>query len=152
MYRTAVALLISFLGGIYLAYSYQENKYEAKISKEKLASQEAIGKEKARGEAIVATYVERLRAEAKRTNDYGRQAFSLVPPKASGNGSCYVSFGFIRLFNASATGETTSPASTDNISSTVDIATVLTTVIENHGKYREVAGQIEANRIYFLDK
>lgn len=151
MYRTAVALLISFLGGIYLAYNYQENKYEAQISKEKLAYSEAISKEKARGEAIVATYVERLRAESKRTGDYGKQAFSLVPPKVSSSGSCYVSFGFIRLFNASATGEVTSPSSTDNISSGVDLTTVLTTIIENHGKYREVAGQIEANRIYFLN-
>lgn len=149
MYRTAIALLISFLGGIYLAYNYQENKYEAQISKEKLASQEAVNKEKARGEAIVATYVERLRTEAERTSNYGKQAFSLVPPKISSNGTCYVSFGFIRLFNASATGEITTPASTDNLSSSVDLTTVLTTIIENHGKYRQVAGQIEANKLYF---
>ena len=149
MYRTAIALLISFLGGIYLAYNYQENKYEAQISKERLASQEALTKEKDRGEAIVATYVEKLRAEAERTSNYEHQAYSLVPPKVSSNGTYYVSFGFIRLFNASATGETTSPASTDNLSSSIDITTVLSTVIENNGKYREVASQIEANKVYF---
>ena len=151
MYRTVIALLISFLGGTYLAYQYQENKYEAQISKERLAAQEAINKEKDRGEAIVAAYVEKLRAEAKRTSDYKDQAVSLAASKDSSSRSCYVSFGFIRLFNASALGETTGPASTDDLASTIELTTVLTTIITNHGKYQELVSQIEANKLYFSD-
>lgn len=151
MYRTAIALLLTFLGGIYLAYSYQENKYEAKIAKERLAYQEAISKEKARGEAITATYVERLRAETKRTNDYGKQAVSMEKTSGSISDRCFVTYGFIRLFNDSARGTTSEPTSTDSQTSTVDLTTVLTTVIENHGKYREAASQVEAINIYFSD-
>lgn len=142
-----LAVIISFTGGIYLAYNYQKNYYEAKIARTELASQETIAKEKARGEAESAAFFARARNERTRTTDYQAQANQRTATQPVANsGTCFVPYGFIRLFNASATGDDTNPADTDSTPSSVELTEVLSTIIENHGKYREASAQINSIR------
>lgn len=142
-----LAAVVSFTGGVYLAYNYQKNYYEAKISRAELASQRAIAEEKARGETEAATFFNNSRSERTRTGSYQEQKNKLsnVQPMAVSS-ACVVPFGFIRLFNASATGNDTTPADTDSTPSSVELTEVLTAIIENHGKYREASAQIDSIR------
>jgi hypothetical protein len=50
------------------------------------------------------------------------------------------------LFNASATGNDTHPSDFDTTTSSVNLTEVLSAIIENHGKYREAAAQINSIR------
>ena len=147
-----VSSVFSLLGGAYLGYNYQTNYYEAKINKDSLKQKEAFEKALAEYQAkyslAIGQLFTALQEEQAKSSGYQAQAKSLYMANANSNPSanCRVSYGFIRLFNASATGETTSPASSDSTTSTVDLDTVLSTIIENHGKYREAARQIDAIR------
>lgn len=143
----AIVTAVTFTTGVYLAYNYQKNYYEAKIARTELAIQKAIAEEKARGEAETAKLFAKTRNERTRTADYQTQTrtTNATQPMAS-SGTCFVPFGFIRLFNASATGDDTNPADTDSTPSTVELTEVLSTIIENHGKYREASAQINSIR------
>ena len=150
LYAILIAAVISLLGGIYLGHNYEKNYYEAKISSEKNARQEAITKaildEQAKNAKATEAFIFTIRREQAKSAAYQEQAKSLYANNGLGvrADNCRVTYGFIRLFNASASGETSIPDSSDSISSPVDLAAVLSTSIENHRKYREVAGQIEA--------
>ncbi len=150
LYAILIAAVISLLGGIYLGHNYEKNYYEAKISSEKTSRQEAITKaildEQAKNAKATEAFISTIRREQAKSAAYQEQAKSLYANNSLGvrTDNCRVTYGFIRLFNASASGEASSPDSTDSISSPVDLATVLSTDIENHRKYREIAGQIEA--------
>lgn len=143
-----VASLFSFLGGGYLGYNYEKNYYEAKIAKDEIGYQAEIDKAREKGARAVAQFVEQLRQEQARSAAYQNQVRAIYAGIQPGNSSsnCYVSYGFIRLFNASASGQGTEPAGTDQLIAPVDLAAVLAASIENHGKYREAAKQIDANR------
>ena len=143
-----ISSVLSLLGGIYLGYSYQTNYYEAKISKDSLEQEKAISKDRAKKDLAIAQLFKNLQAEQAKNAGYQAQAKSLYRTNGIANhgNNCFVDYGFIRLFNASATGETTIPASSDSITSTIDLDTVLSATIDNHGKYREAARQIEAIR------
>jgi hypothetical protein len=150
LYAILIAAVISLLGGIYLGHNYEKNYYEAKINSEKVSREEAINKaiidEQAKNAKATEAFISTIRREQAKSAAYQEQAKSLyaINGSVSPSDNCRVTYGFIRLFNASASGETSSPDSTDSISSPVDLAAVLSTSIENHRKYREVAGQIEA--------
>jgi hypothetical protein len=147
-----IASLISFTGGAYLGHNYEENYYEAKINKDSLKQKEEHEKELAEQEAkynlAIGQLFNALQAEQAKSSGYQAQAKSLYMANANSNlaANCRVSYGFIRLFNASATGEATEPASSDSATSLVDLDTVLATIIDNHGKYRQAKRQIEAIR------
>ena len=143
----AGAVLMSFITGVYLAYNYQKNYYEAKIAKSEASYQKAYAEEKARAEKYSASFFVKSRSERTRTTDYQAQKTTAVPVQPlADNSTCVVPYGFIRLFNASATGSDTSPSDTDATPSPVNLAEVLSAIIENHGKYREAAAQIDAIR------
>jgi len=145
-----VSSVLSLLGGAYLGHNYEKNYYEAKISKDSLEQKEAYEKEFAKKQAqkdlAIAQLFSALKDEQARSAGYQLQAKALYHSNNNGvvSSNCYVSYGFIRLFNASATGQTTEPASSDSITSTVDLDTVLSATIDNHLKYRQAASQIEA--------
>ncbi len=147
-----VTSILSLLGGAYLGYSYQTNYYEAKISKDSLEQKEvyekALAEYQAKYNLAIGQLFNALQAEQAKSSNYQAQAKSLYLASANSNpgANCYVSYGFIRLFNASATGESTSSTSSDSATSAIDLATVLSTTIENHGKYRQAARQVEAIR------
>ena len=149
LYVIIAAIVLSALGGAYLAYNYQKNYYEAKISKERIKQQEAYDKAVAEKQAVyekaVVSYTTALRDEKNKSNAYAAQLRKMELGSHSGS-VCRVTYGFIRLFNASATGESTSPQESDSTTSTIELDTVLSTIIENHGKYREAARQVDAIR------
>ncbi len=150
LYAILIAAAISLLGGIYLGHNYTKNHYEAQISSEKASRQEAVNKaileEQAKNEKATESFISTIRREQAKSAAYQEQAKSLYAANGIGvrSDNCRVTYGFIRLFNASASGEASLPDSSDAISSPIDLATVLSTDIENHRKYREIAGQIEA--------
>jgi len=150
LFAILIASTISLLGGVYLGHSYEKNYYEAKISSEKITQQEAVSKaiaeQAAKGNIAVAQLFKVIKSEQAKSQAYQTQGKAIFAKsgQSMGGSNCFIPFGFIRLWNASATGETTSPASTDSTTSSIDLDTVLATTIENHGKYREAVRQIEA--------
>lgn len=142
----AISAVLSFLGGSYLGYNYEKNHYEAKINAEKAARYEALIQSESKSSLIIARYVEQLRAEQDKNAAYQNQIRVLFSRVHSGPGdiNCYVPYGFIRLHNAAATGQATEPSNTDAITSDVDLATVLSTIAQNYGKYRQASEQVEA--------
>lgn len=147
-----ISSVLSLLGGAYLGHNYEKNYYEAKISKDNLKQKEAYEKALAEYQAkynlAIGQLFAALQAEQSKSSGYQAQAKSLYRANANSNpgANCSVSYGFIRLFNASATGEATEPASSDSATSPVDLDTVLAAIIDNHGKYRQAERQIEAIR------
>lgn len=143
-----VSTVISFLGGTYVGHNYTQNYWEAKSSKEKSDREEAITKavaeEAARGAAAVSALFKQLQEEQAKNSGYQAQARALFANPSVNGSSCTVTYGFIRLWNDSATGASSQATSTDELASTVDLATVLTATIENHGKYRNAQHQIDA--------
>lgn len=145
-----LTFVLSISGGLYLGHNYTKNHYEAQISAEKASRQEAIGKaiieEQAKNQKATAAFISTIRREQAKSAAYQEQARALYAHNPSGSGvaNCAITFGFIRLFNASASAEASEPVGTDTLCSPIDIAAVLTTSIENHRKYLELAGQIEA--------
>lgn len=150
LYAIVFAALLSLLGGAYLGHSYEKNYYEAKIAKDSLARkgayEKALEEQQAKNQKAVEGFVSAIRVQQAKNEQYQSQVKNLYASQGLGVGSstCRVSFGFIRLFNASASGSPTSPSSSDAITSPVDLATVLSTVIQNNGKYQDAARQIEA--------
>lgn len=143
----AAAVFFSFITGVYLAYTYQENRYEAKIAKQEAGYQKAYAEEKTRAEKQAADFFTKTRSERNRTADYQAQkGFSISLQPVANSGSCFVPNSFVRLFNASATGDDTHSSDFDTAASTVNLTEVLSAIIENHGKYREAAAQINSIR------
>ena len=137
----AAAAAIAFGSGAYVGSKYRTNYYEAKIAKDKEIYQQALAESKAKFDSATAEYFQQVRQEQAKNAKYERQVKNLY---TLGSPNCNVTYGFIRLYNDSATGNTSDPQESDNIVAPVDLATVLSTDIENHGKYREAAAQIEA--------
>jgi len=135
------AVTIAFGGGAYVGSKYRTNYYEAKIAKDKEVYQQALAENKAKFDLAAAEYFQQIRQEQAKNAYYQRQIKNLY---SLGSPNCNVTYGFIRLYNDSATGSSSDPQSTDNLIAPVDLATVLSTDIENHGKYREAAAQIDA--------
>jgi hypothetical protein len=150
LFAILIASTISLLGGIYLGHSYEKNYYEAKISKDELARKQnydkALSDQQAKNNLAVSQLFKLIQEEQNKNANYQSQVKAIYTNSSFGMGgnSCYVSYGFIRLFNASARGTESTPSSTDYLRSPVDLASVLSTIVENHGKYRQVANQIEA--------
>lgn len=137
----AIAAAVSFGGGWYAGTKYEKNYFEALMAREKDQYRKALAESQLKYDNAAAEYFQRIRQEQAKNAHYEKQVKTLY---TTGSNSCNVTYGFIRLYNASATGESTNPQDTDHLIAPVDLATVLSTDIENHGKYREAAAQIEA--------
>lgn len=144
IYATIASVVIFTTGGAYVTYKYQKNYYEAKISKIEADNAKAIAKQREADDSTISRLVETIKAERARTSSFERQ-IKQIGILGSGNANtCRVSFGFIRLFNASATGEISAPQDSDTTTSTIELDTVLSTILDNHGKYREAIRQVNA--------
>lgn len=134
-----VAIISSVLSG-YFVFDWTSKYYTVKIEH---ANSQAI-KEKdeiqRKGDQLVADYVKKIDRLGSTNTVLQKQIYSAVRPNS--NDPCTVTSGFVRLYNASATGETSSPDSTDGTSSEVDAATLLSVLIENNTKYNKVAQQL----------
>jgi hypothetical protein len=138
-----VYLIVAAISGVfsgYLVYNLTSDYYAAKIEH---ANNQAI-KEKdeiqQKGDRLVADYVKQINRLGSVNTSLQKQIPTAV--RVNNDPICTVSSGFVRVFNASATGETSSPDSTDGTPSEVDIASLLSTIVENNTKYNKVAQQL----------
>ncbi len=145
-----IASVLSGASGFYFGSSYRTNYYEAKISKDELSRKQsyekALAAHQEKSNLAVSQLFKLIQEEQSKNANYQSQVKAIYANASFGMGgnSCYVSYGFIRLFNASARGIQSNPSNTDYLRSPIDLASVLSTIIENHGKYRQVADQIES--------
>ena len=152
MWKLILTNLASFTGGIYIylivaatsgavvgygAYSWTSNYYIAKIERaNELALKEKDDIEQ-KGDKLVVQYIDQITKVSNHNADLQKQVALAIGPDR-----CAISNGFVRVYNASSSGEATTPSSLDGTPSAIDTATLLSTIIENNEKYRRLADQL----------
>ena len=152
MWKLILTNLASFTGGIYIylivaatsgavvgygAYSWTSNYYIAKIERaNELALKEKDDIEQ-KGDKLVVQYIDQITKVSNHNADLQKQVALAIGPDR-----CAISNGFVRVYNASASGEASAPSSLDGTPSAIDTATLLSTIIENNEKYRRLADQL----------
>ena len=134
-----VATLSAVLSG-YLAYSWTSSYYVAKIEHANSQALKEKDEIQQKGDQLVANYVKQLEKLGSTNTVLQKQIYGAV--RSDSNVTCTISSGFVRLYNASALGEASSPSGSDGTASEVDVATLLSTAIENNTKYNKVAQQL----------
>jgi len=152
MWKTILSSVTSFTSGIYIyiivaavsgvacgygAYSWTSDYYVAKIEKANIQALKEKDDIQAKGDFLVANYIQQIDKLSANGAALQRQVSVAVA-----NGQCNISSGFVRLYNASASNQTSSPSSTDGTPSNLDIATLLSISIENNEKYNRLADQL----------
>jgi hypothetical protein len=130
----------------YGAYSWTSDYYIAKIEKSNIEAEQKVNDIQRKGDQLVADYIKQIEQLASSNASLQRQV-SMAVVHSNGS-SCVVSDGFVRLYNASTTGEASSPSRTDGASSGVDEATLLSVAIENNTKYLKIADQLTKLQAY----
>ena len=131
-----VACAAFFLGG-WLIFGFTSHYYQGKISE---ANQKALEQKDAiqrNGDQLVAQYIEQIDKLATHNATLQKQVTLAVGPNR-----CVVSNGFVRLWDASASGEASTPSSLDGAASSIDLTQVLSVALENNEKYRKLADQL----------
>jgi hypothetical protein len=162
------AYIITFVAALaiggYFGYDFTADHFKAKIAQSSLAAEREKDAIQQKGDQLVAQYVSQLNVLSDNLASIQKQVPKAVQiirtvqvpidptkPLSPSNAEsvvvdddrgCVVSNGFVRLFNASASGETSSPSSDDGTPSEVDTATLLSTIAENNIKYNKVAQQL----------
>ena len=134
-----VATISALLSG-YLVFDWTSGYYSNKIEHANVQALKEKNEIQQKGDQLVANYIQQIEKLNTSSNALQRQVPAVVLPNY--NNSCTISRGFVRLFNASALGEASSPSGADGATSEVDVATLLSTVIENNTKYNKVAQQL----------
>lgn len=129
----AIASLVS--GGV--TYRFTADHYEAKIESANAKARDDVLSIQKQGDEIVALYVKQIKDLNTKVMSYEKQKQSAI-----GSSKCDLSNGFVRLYNASAGGTTTSPSSADGASAGVDAATLFDVLIANNIKYNQVVEQL----------
>jgi hypothetical protein len=148
--------VVGAAGGAYLASEFEVSRYEAKIErmkadqvKEKADREkvyaDAYRKKEAEYHVATSNFYKGLQNEQSKTIKYEKQVVYVTSPTTSrANSLCVINNGFVRLFNASASGMPTEAELSDSDTSEVDLTTLLSTIIENNGKYRQLVNQVLA--------
>ena len=164
LYAYLIVFIASLALGGFLGYDFTSKHYQNKIAQSSLAAEREKNAIQQKGDQLVAQYVSQLNVLSDNLASIQKQVPKAVqiirtvqvpmdPTKplspsnvesvaVDDNRGCVVSNGFVRLFNASASGETSSPSGDDGTPSEVDIATLLSTIAENNIKYNKVAQQL----------
>jgi hypothetical protein len=161
MWKNLLTSLTSLAGGIYIylivaaasavvagygAYSWTSDYYQAKIAHASLLAEKEKDDIQRKGDQLVADYIKQI---DKLSNNNASLQRQIAMATSHRDGSvCVVSDGFVRLYNASTTGTTTSPSSTDGTTSRIDEAALLAVVIENNAKYLKIAQQLKDLQAY----
>ena len=155
MWKSLISNIASLAGGIYIyliiagasaavagygVYSWTSDYYEAKIAHDSLEAERKQNDIQAKGDQLVADYIKQINQLADSNARLQRQ-IALATVHNDGS-SCVVTNGFVRLYNASTTGESSTPSRTDGASSGVDEATLLSVIADNNSKYLKVAQQL----------
>ena len=131
-----VACAAFFLGS-WIVFGFTSHYYQGIISQ---ANQKALEQKDAiqkNGDQLVANYIKQIDKLASHNANLQKQVTLAVGPN-----QCTISTGFVRVYNASASGEASTPSSLDGTPSTIDTATLLSITIENNEKYRRLADQM----------
>ena len=134
-----VAATAALLSG-YLVFNWTSGYYSNKIEHANVQALKEKDEIQQKGDQLVADYIQKIERLNSSNTILQKQIYGAVRP--SNNASCTITSGFVRLFNASALGEASSPSGADGAASEVDVATLLSTVIENNTKYNKVAQQL----------
>lgn len=121
----------------YAAYSLTSDHYIAKIELANTLAEKEKNEIQEKGDKLVKDYIDQIDKLSANNSSLQRQVSMAV-----GDNQCVISAGFVRLFNASTTGESSAPSSTDGTSSTIDEATLLSVSIENNEKYLRLVDQL----------
>ena len=155
MWKSLLTSITSVASGIYIylivgacsavvagygAYSWTSDYYEVKIEHANIQALKDKDDIQRKGDQLVADYVKQIEQLTNNNADLQRQISLAV--KHSDGSVCMVSDGFVRLYNASTTGEGSTPSRTDGASSGVDEATLLAVITENNAKYNKVKDQL----------
>jgi len=134
-----VAVTSAILSG-YFAYSWTSDYYVAKIEHANILAEKKINDIQQKGDEIVANYIKQIDKLGSVNASLQKQISSAV--RTDSNATCDISSGFVRVYDASAVGEASTPSSTDGATSAIDIATILSVAAENNAKYLKVAQQL----------
>jgi hypothetical protein len=163
MWKNLISSITGITGGIYIylivaavsgavfgyvAYSWTSDYYVAKIERANLEVEKEKVAIQQKGDKLVADYVSTIQQLGsvnanlqKQINNQSVQTIYVT--KDNGSHVCGVSNGFVRLYNASALGEDSTPSGSDAAPSSVDLATVLSVAAENNAKYLQVTEQLK---------
>jgi hypothetical protein len=124
----------------YSAYSWTSDFYIAKIEKANIDAENKVNDIQRKGDLLVANYIKQIDKLGSVNASLQKQISSAVRP--NNDAPCTIDGGFVRLYNASATGQTSSPHRSDGAATSLDLATVLSVAAENNAKYLKVSQQL----------
>jgi hypothetical protein len=130
----------------YSAYSWTSDYYVAKIEKSNIDAEKKVNDIQRKGDLLVANYIKQIDKLGSVNTSLQKQISSAVRP--NNDAPCTIDGGFVRLYNASATGQTSSPSRSDGASTSLDLATILSTAAENNAKYLKIAQQLKDLQAY----
>jgi len=134
-----IAVISALLSG-YLVFNWTSSYYSSKIEHANVQALKEKDEIQQKGDQLVANYIQQLEKLGSTNAVLQKQIYGAV--RSDSNATCTITSGFVRLYNASALGEASSPSGTDGTPSEVDVATLLSTAIENNTKYNKVAQQL----------
>ena len=161
MWKTLLTNLTSLAGGIYIylivagassiiagygAYSWTSDYYIAKIEKSNLEAEQKVNDIQQQGDRLVADYVKQVEQLGYVNASLQQQISSTV--RFNNNGTCAIPNAYVRLYNASATGQASSPSSADGTPTSLDLAAVLSVAADNNAKYLKIAEQLKELQAY----
>ena len=144
-----IYLIVAAVSGVvvgYSAYSWTSDYYVAKIEKSNIEAEQKVNDIQRKGDQLVADYIQQINRLDSVNASFQQQISVAVRP--SNNGTCTIDNGFIRLYNASATGQTSSPSGADGASTSLDLAAVLSVAADNNAKYLKIAEQLKELQAY----
>jgi hypothetical protein len=130
----------------YGAYSWTSDYYQAKIAHASLLAEKEKDDIQRKGDQLVADYIKQIDKLGSVNASLQKQISSAVRP--NNDAPCTIDGGFVRLYNASATGQTSSPSRSDGTTTSLDLATVLSVAAENNAKYLKIAQQLKDLQAY----
>jgi hypothetical protein len=134
---TIIAALASLLIGGYFGWDFASSHYDAKMARANEAAQKEKNDIQRKGDQLVVKYIDQIKKLSDNNSALQRQI-----PMAVGGNNCVISSGFIRVYNASASNQASSPSGADGTPSALDPATLLGTLTENNEKYNKLASQL----------
>lgn len=139
-----VAIIASaFVGGCQHGEKSTTAKWDAARAATEIQFQQLVAKQAQATTQVVTQYVDRVKVVKQRGADIVKEVNVYVPTQA--DAACAVPRGFVRLHDAAAEGVIPdTPSLADASPSGIALSTTTATVVDNYGRYHEVAEQLKA--------
>lgn len=133
----------AFVGGCQHGAKSVTAKWDAERAETEIQFQQLVAKQAQATTQVVTQYVDRVRVVKQRGADIVKEVKVYVPAQA--DAACTVPRGFVRLHDAAAEGVIPdTPGLADASPSGIALSTTTATVVDNYGRYHEVAEQLKA--------